>query len=74
MEIWYTQQTYSHPGEVADLFSDDDIEEILGAMLNECKQVGIADTRENAWMLFIDKVRRNLKVFVSVFAFKAIIE
>lgn len=49
-------------GEIADLFTDDEMEEILGVMLNECKQEGIPDTRENAWWLFIDKVRKNLKV------------
>ncbi|CAL1535629.1 unnamed protein product, partial [Lymnaea stagnalis] len=49
-------------GEISDLFSDDEMEEILGIMLSECKSVGIPDTRENAWYLFIDKVRKNLKV------------
>ena len=34
----------------------------MAAFLSACKQIGIADTRENAWSLFIDTVRRNLKV------------
>lgn len=52
-------------GEIPGLFAEDEVEEILGAMMNECKQIGIPDTRENAWFLFIDKVRKNLKVSVS---------
>ncbi|CAG5122025.1 unnamed protein product [Candidula unifasciata] len=49
-------------GEIPGLFGEDEVEEIMGSMMNECKQIGIPDTRENAWSLFIDKVRKNLKV------------
>ncbi len=49
-------------GEIPNLFPDDAIEEIIGAMRNEVKSQGIDDTRENIWKYFIEKVRRNLKV------------
>ncbi|XP_066917361.1 dynein beta chain, ciliary-like [Clytia hemisphaerica] len=49
-------------GEVPGLFPDDEIENIIGAVRNECKASGIQDTRENCWKFFIDRVRRQLKV------------
>jgi dynein heavy chain len=49
-------------GEIPNLFADDAVEEIMGALRNEVKSVGIEDTRENIWKYFIDKVRRMLKV------------
>ena len=51
-----------HFTQVPDLFDEDETEEIIGAGLNMCKQAGIPDSRENAWTIFIDTVRRNLKV------------
>lgn len=57
-------------GEIPGLFPEDEMEEILTSMLNECKQMGIPDTRENAWTVFIDKVRKYLKVsLLSVWCF-----
>jgi hypothetical protein len=53
-------------GEIPNLFPDDAIEEIIGAMRNEVKSAGIDDTRENIWKYFIEKVRRNLKVNSTV--------
>lgn len=49
-------------GEIPNLFADDEIEEIMSALRNEVKSVGIDDTRDNIWKFFIDKVRRLLKV------------
>ena len=49
-------------GEVADLFSDDEIENMVGALRSEVKAAGILDSRENCWRFFIDRVRRQLKV------------
>ncbi|KAG8226803.1 hypothetical protein J437_LFUL002849 [Ladona fulva] len=49
-------------GEVADLFSDDEVENIIGSIRNEVKSCGMIDTRENCWRFFIDRVRRQLKV------------
>lgn len=51
-------------GEIPNLFADDAMEDIIGAMRNEVKSQGIDDTRENIWKYFIEKVRRNLKVML----------
>lgn len=51
-------------GEVPGLFQDDEVEEIIGAMRTAVKFLGLPDTRENCWKVFIDKVRRQLKVSV----------
>ncbi|XP_039947795.1 dynein beta chain, ciliary [Bactrocera tryoni] len=49
-------------GDIHELFPDDEVENIINAMRNEVKQLGIMDTRENCWKYFIDKVRSLLKV------------
>jgi dynein heavy chain len=49
-------------GEIPDLFPDDEVENIIGAVRNEVKGMGLQDTRENCWKFFIDRVRRQLKV------------
>ena len=49
-------------GEIPDLFSDDEVENIITMVRNEVKGAGIPDTRENCWKFFIDRVRRQLKV------------
>ena len=49
-------------GEIPDLFSDDEIENIITQVRNEVKGAGISDTRENCWKFFIDRVRKQLKV------------
>ena len=49
-------------GEIPDLFPDEDFENIINAVRNEVKSVGLQDTRENCWKFFIDRVRRMLKV------------
>nr|XP_026486610.1 dynein beta chain, ciliary [Vanessa tameamea] len=49
-------------GEVGDLFSDDDIENVIGGVRNEVKGAGLQDTREICWKFFIDRVRKQLKV------------
>ena len=49
-------------GEIPDLFSDDEMENIVGQVRNEVKGAGIPDTRENCWKFFIDRVRKQLKV------------
>lgn len=51
-------------GEIADLFSDEEIDNIISLMKNEVKQLGFLDTRESCWKYFIDKVKRMLKVSV----------
>ena len=49
-------------GEIPGLFADDEVENIINGVRNECKGAGIMDTRENCWKFFIDRVRRQLKV------------
>ena len=49
-------------GEIPDLFSDDECENIISMVRNEVKGAGLQDTRENCWKFFIDRVRRQLKV------------
>ena len=49
-------------GEIPGLFADDEVEDIIGALRNEVKGMGLQDTRENCWKFFIDRVRRQLKV------------
>ena len=49
-------------GEIPGLFADDEVENIISGVRNEVKGAGLQDTRENCWMFFIERVRRNLKV------------
>ncbi|XP_076002796.1 dynein axonemal heavy chain 9 [Genypterus blacodes] len=49
-------------GEIPDLFSDDEVESIIGSVRSEVRGLGLMDTRENCWKFFIDRVRRQLKV------------
>lgn len=49
-------------GEIPDLFTDEETDNILTAVKNEVKQLGIADTRESCWKYFIEKVKKMLKV------------
>lgn len=47
---------------MADLFSDDEVDNIVSALRSEVKAAGISDTKENCWRFFIERVRRQLKV------------
>ena len=49
-------------GEIPDLFTDDEVDNIVNQIRNEVKGAGVSDTRDNCWKFFIDKVRRLLKV------------
>ena len=49
-------------GEIPDLFADDEMENVIGAMRGEVRGFGLQDTRENCWKFFIERVRRQLKV------------
>lgn len=50
------------PGEIPDLYSDDEVENIISNVRNEVKTQGLVDNRENCWKFFIERVRRQLKV------------
>ncbi|XP_012509385.1 PREDICTED: dynein heavy chain 9, axonemal [Propithecus coquereli] len=49
-------------GEIPDLYSDDEVENIISKVRNEVKSQGLVDNRENCWKFFIDRVRLQLKV------------
>ncbi|XP_008853923.1 dynein heavy chain 9, axonemal [Nannospalax galili] len=49
-------------GEIPDLYTDEEVENILSNVRNEVKSQGLVDNRENCWKFFIDRVRRQLKV------------
>ncbi|XP_023100299.2 dynein axonemal heavy chain 9 isoform X1 [Felis catus] len=49
-------------GEIPDLYSDDEVENIINNVRNEVKSQGLVDNRGNCWKFFIDRVRRQLKV------------
>lgn len=49
-------------GEIPDLFADDEVENIVGALRNEVKSIGLQDTKENCWRFFIDRVRHQMKI------------
>lgn len=49
-------------GEILDLFTDEETDNIISSVKNEVKQLGIMDTRENCWKYFIEKVKKMLKV------------
>ena len=53
-------------GEIPELFSDEDLENVINGVRNEVKGAGLQDTRENCWSFFIDRVRRQLKVNYSL--------
>eukprot|EP00163_Fabomonas_tropica_P031151 TRINITY_DN730_c1_g2_i2.p1 TRINITY_DN730_c1_g2~~TRINITY_DN730_c1_g2_i2.p1 ORF type:complete len:4514 (+),score=1634.66 TRINITY_DN730_c1_g2_i2:234-13775(+) len=47
-------------GNIPDLFTKEDADNICGSLRSEVKAAGIHDTRDNIWDFFIAKVRRNL--------------
>ncbi|XP_049715503.1 dynein axonemal heavy chain 9 isoform X4 [Elephas maximus indicus] len=49
-------------GEIPDLYSDDEVENIISNVKNEVKSQGLVENRENCWKFFIDRVKRQLKV------------
>ncbi|KAM9209454.1 dynein axonemal heavy chain 9 [Dugong dugon] len=49
-------------GEIPDLYSDDEVDNIINNVKNEVKSQGLVENRENCWKFFIDRVRRQLKV------------
>lgn len=49
-------------GEIPDLLSDEDTENIINVVKGEVKAIGLQDTRENCWKFFINKTRRLIKI------------
>ena len=53
-------------GEIPDLFPAEDKDEIINAMRGETKALGLLDTTENCWNVFIQKVKANLHMVFTV--------
>ncbi|KAJ3312837.1 hypothetical protein HDV04_002647 [Boothiomyces sp. JEL0838] len=49
-------------GNIPGLFPDEDVDNIISSMRGEAKALGLQDTREICWDIFIRFVRKNLKV------------
>jgi dynein heavy chain len=49
-------------GNIPGLFPDDEVDNIISSMRNEAKSLGLVDTREVCWDIFIKNVRKYLKV------------
>lgn len=47
-------------GEIADLFPDEDIDNIINAVRSAVKSEGIVDSKDNCWKFFINRVKKNL--------------
>ena len=50
------------PGELPDLFSEEEIEGIVSSLRAEVRGLGLLDNRENCWKLFTDRVQQQLTV------------
>lgn len=50
------------PGEIPELFSEEEIESIVSGVRSEVRALGLLDTRENCWRFFTDQVRLQLTV------------
>ncbi|GAA54008.1 dynein beta chain ciliary, partial [Clonorchis sinensis] len=51
-------------GEIPNLFSDEEMEQIIAGIRPEVKSVGLMDSVENCWQFFIDKTRKMLRVIL----------
>ncbi|XP_038653360.1 dynein heavy chain 11, axonemal-like isoform X2 [Scyliorhinus canicula] len=49
-------------GEIPDLFSDEEVDNIIGGIRNEVRGLGLLDNRENCWKFFLNRARQQLKV------------
>uniref|UniRef100_UPI0037E727D7 dynein axonemal heavy chain 11 n=1 Tax=Semicossyphus pulcher TaxID=241346 RepID=UPI0037E727D7 len=54
------------PGEIPELFSEEEIEGIVSGVKAEVKAIGLLDSRENCWRFFTDRVRLQLKVVLCL--------
>lgn len=49
-------------GYIPDLFAKEELDEIMGKIRNEAKQLGYLDTPDQLWEFFLEKIKRNLHV------------
>lgn len=57
-------------GDIPDLFTEEEVDMIVTSIRLELRGLGMLDTRENCWNFFIDRIRRQLKVFILLYAKK----
>ena len=55
-------------GEVADLFPDDEMDNILASLRSEVKGSGLIDSRENCSKFFVERVRKQMKVCIVTYS------
>ncbi|KAL6109087.1 dnah11 [Pungitius sinensis] len=53
-------------GEIPDLFSEEEIDDIVSAVRAEVRALGLMDIRENCWRFFTDRVRLRLTVVLCL--------
>ncbi|KAM9310019.1 dynein axonemal heavy chain 11 [Pholidichthys leucotaenia] len=53
-------------GEIPELFSEEEIEDILSSVRPEIRGLGLLDNRENCWRFFTDRVQLQLKVILCL--------
>lgn len=51
-------------GEIPGLFSDDEIDNVVQAVRNEVKALGLMDSRDLCWRFFLEQVRRHLHIIL----------
>lgn len=49
-------------GEIADLFNQEDKDNIIGSLRNKVKAAGLDATVDGCWNFFMDLVKKNLHV------------
>ena len=51
------------PGDIPDLFTEEEVDMIVMSIRMELRGLGLIDTRDNCWAFFIERIRRQLKVW-----------
>lgn len=49
-------------GDIPDLFNDEEVDMIVASIRMELRGLGLTDSRDNCWIFFIERIRRQLKV------------
>jgi dynein heavy chain len=52
-------------GNIPDLFANDEVDGIVGAVTNRVKATGVVPDRKNCWDFYIGEIRRNLHVVLA---------
>ncbi|XP_069067570.1 dynein axonemal heavy chain 11 [Pleurodeles waltl] len=51
-------------GEIPELFSDEDVDNIISSIRSEIRSLGLSDDKDNCWRFFLDRVRLQLKIIL----------